>query len=308
MNYADLHCDTPLELYARGESLADCSTDISLRRLSRFERAVQLAAFCAPPDTDDDKAFDMCHSVYKYFSTDAVDCGCRICKSSADLDRALEDRRPAFVLTLEDARVTAGKLERVDELYALGVRCVAPLWGGESCIGGSHDTTLPLTHDGIAVVAHSAELGMILDISHASTRAADDILDIARLLGAPVIASHSCAYSVNKHSRNIHDRHARRIAQLGGVIGVNLYPPHLTGSSATLADAARHIYYLASLVGEDAVGLGCDFDGMGLYTSGGENVSCLQRLAFELRLLGMSDDLCEKILFSNVYAFLKRSI
>lgn len=308
MNYADLHCDTPYELFVRGESLADYSTDISLRRLARYEQVIQLAAFCAPPEADDATAFDLCRKVYRYFKADADDCGCRICKSAGDIEAALNDSRPAFVLSLEDARITEGHTERIDELYEFGVRCIAPLWGGSTCIGGSHDTDLPLTRDGIAIVAHCAELGMILDISHASPRSADDILDIAELYHSPVTASHSCSYSICRHSRNISDRHALRIAQLGGIIGVNLYPPHLTGSSATLSDVARHISYLTALIGENAVGLGCDFDGMSLHTSGGDNISCMPGILFELTLAGMSDTLCEKILFSNVYDFLKRSI
>ncbi len=307
MNYADLHCDTPYELFIRGESFAHCSTDLSLARISRFEHYLQLAAFCAPPELDDTDAYKLAAEVYEYFRRDTA-AACRICTDRDSLEDSLARRFPSFILTLEDARVTECKIERLDALYSLGVRVITPLWGGATCIGGSHESQLGLTDGGKRLVRHAARLGMILDISHASPRSADDILDIAESESAPVIASHSCAYSVYPASRNIHDRHAERTARLGGVIGVNLYPPHLAGSVASLSDAARHIKYLTDLIGSDAVCLGCDFDGMGVYTVGGESPECLPALRDELARVGISDAVCEKILFTNAYDFLKRSL
>lgn len=308
MKYADLHCDTPYELFVRGESLRHCSTDISLERIRRFERYAQLAAFCAPPELDDSAGLSLAERVYEYFRRDALECSCRICTDRAALVRAVESGQPSFILTLEDARITECVTERLDALYNIGVRTLTPLWCGTSCIGGSHESELGLTEDGKRLVSHAAQLGMILDISHASPRSADDILDIAEAASSPVIASHSCAYSVYPASRNIRDRHAERVARLGGVVGVNLYPPHLNGSDATLADAARHIKYLTHLIGIDRVCLGCDFDGMDVYTVGGKAPDCLPSLCDELVRHGISRADCEKIMFTNAYDFLKRSL
>lgn len=64
------------------------------------------------------------------------------------------------------------------ELYDLGVRVMTLLWGGDTSIGGSHDTENGLTDFGKAAVEEMAKVGIIPDISHASFKSADDIMDI----------------------------------------------------------------------------------------------------------------------------------
>ena len=54
--------------------------------------------------------------------------------------------------------------------------------------------------------------------------------------------------------------------------------------------------------------LGCDFDGMGIHTEDGENVSSIPSLLREMRSSGMGSSLCEKIIFKNAYDFLMRSL
>ncbi len=308
VNYTDLHCDTPYELFARVEKLRKASTDVDLEKLSIFERYAQLAAYCAPEGIGNDEAYALFFKVISYFKSEVLANDCRICKSSHDLCSAVSDGRRAFVLTLEDARITDGNISRLDTIYNEGVRVITPLWGGLTCIGGSHESTEGLTEFGKELLSRSFELGMIADISHASECSANDILDIAEGSGGHVMASHSCAHSINPHSRNLRDPQLSRLAELGGIVGVNLYPPHLTGNTASLSDAVHHILHFVNIAGEDAVSLGCDFDGMGIYTDGGENVSSIPSLHREMRSSGMSSSLCEKVLFQNAYDFLTRSL
>lgn len=304
MNYADLHCDTPYELFIRGEKLIKASTDVDLTKLSFADKYLQLAAFCAPSDKTDGEAYRMFFEVADRFKNELAENGLLLC---TDSNNVRESNR-AFVLTAEDARILESDLSRIDKLYDEGVRVITPLWGGETCIGGSHEVCSGLTSFGKDAVRRCAELGMILDISHASEASADDILDICENIGAPAMASHSCSYTVYPHSRNLRDRHAKRIADLGGVIGVNLYPPHLTGKSATLSDAVHHITHFVSVAGEATVALGCDFDGIGSYPEDGKDVSCLPSLFRMMSQSGISSSIAEKILYKNAYDFLMRSI
>lgn len=67
-------------------------------------------------------------------------------------------------------------------------------------------------------------LGMLVDISHVSVKAMQDVLDVSK---APIIASHSSARGVSDHTRNVPDEVLKRVAQNGGVIMINFYPGFL---------------------------------------------------------------------------------
>lgn len=305
MDLCDLHCDTAYELWRRGENLRRASLDITLQMIGSYRKYVQLAAFCAPSDMSDDDAYDCALSVYDTFIREVESCGGAVCRTAAELRAAAASGIPSFVLTLEDARVACGDHARLRHLFDTGVRVVTPLWGGETVIGGSHESESGLTPVGRELAEECAELGIVTDISHASVRSADDMLDIAARHGMPVIASHSCAYSVTPHSRNICDRHIRAVVQSGGIIGVNLYPPHLTGGdTATAEDVARHIMYISDLAGDGAAALGCDFDGMDHHTAGLENLACLGMLADQLARDGINDEIAHKIFYENAFNFL----
>jgi membrane dipeptidase len=81
-----------------------------------------------------------------------------------------------------------------------------------------------LSDFGKDVVREMNRLGMLVDISHVSTKVMNDVLDITT---APVIASHSSARALNDHTRNVPDDVLKRVAKNGGVIMVNFYPAFL---------------------------------------------------------------------------------
>ncbi len=60
-----------------------------------------------------------------------------------------------------------------------------------------------LTERGRRVVSRIYELGGVVDISHASDRAAEDIIAMALRLGRPVVATHSNARHLMNHPRNL---------------------------------------------------------------------------------------------------------
>jgi microsomal dipeptidase-like Zn-dependent dipeptidase len=73
---------------------------------------------------------------------------------------------------------------------------------------------------GRAVVERANDLGMMLDVSHASDACVRDVLAASR---APVIASHSSARALADHPRNLSDAQLRAIADGGGVAQMVAY-------------------------------------------------------------------------------------
>ena len=59
------------------------------------------------------------------------------------------------------------------------------------------------------------DLGMIVDLSHASD---DSFYDVLRLSRAPVMASHSCARALCDNPRNLTDDMLLKLKENGGVI------------------------------------------------------------------------------------------
>jgi membrane dipeptidase len=106
-------------------------------------------------------------------------------------------------------------------------------------------------------------VGGIVDVSHASDESTTEVLDIARELGKPVVATHSNARALAPHPRNLTDAHIRAIGQSGGVIGVNFHQRFLDPGTghASLAEVVAMIRYLARVGGQGVVAIGSDFEG-----------------------------------------------
>jgi len=86
-----------------------------------------------------------------------------------------------------------------------------------------------LTELGRAVVAELNRLGMLVDVSHVS---ADTMRHAVEASRAPVIASHSNAFSLAAHPRNVPDDVIEMIAAGGGVVMVTFVPAFLVDTTA----------------------------------------------------------------------------
>lgn len=179
------------------------------------------------------------------------------------------------------------------------------LWGGVS-------------PEGRRLVAEMNRIGMIVDLSHTSVDTQVDVLggggDGWEGSTAPVIFSHSSAWAVCPHPRNVEDHVLRLVKEKNGVVMVNFAPdfiscvesdnenglPDIYPANSTLAHVAKHITYIGELIGYDHVGLGSDFDGIPNVPEGLEDVSKYPDLVAELLRLGVTDEDAAKIVGGNV--------
>ncbi|MEV5963083.1 dipeptidase [Kribbella sp. NPDC051952] len=183
-----------------------------------------------------------------------------LCTAPGDLAAATAGGKIALVLALEGCPQIDNDLELLQTMQRLGVRMASFTHFGRSALGdgsGEDAAGSRLTHAGVEAVGLLEELGVLIDVSHVGRGGVDHILELAT---KPVVASHSSAFGLREHHRNLTDSQLRGIAATGGVICVNFFAGFLTGEEKpTIEHLADHLEYVVDVAGEDHVGLGSDF-------------------------------------------------
>lgn len=151
---------------------------------------------------------------------------CGLALSADDALRLKAEGKRAIFLSIENSYSLGRGQANVQVFYDLGVRMIGlthmlnnevadastdargPEWGGLSPFGRE-------------VVAECNRLGIVLDASHASDAATEQLIELSR---SPVLLSHSGCRAVCDHPRNVGDDLLRRLAAKGGVLQMNALP------------------------------------------------------------------------------------
>lgn len=152
--------------------------------------------------------------------------------SPSDIERLVAEGKLAAAIGIENGFVFGTDLSILDRYFELGARYVTLVHNGHNDIAYSAQPRPHLgdgksgdddsEHDGIsefgtAAIKRMNELGIMVDISHASKQSA---LKAIELSTAPVIASHSSIYSVAPHPRNLDDETLLALRDNGGVVHI----------------------------------------------------------------------------------------
>jgi membrane dipeptidase len=179
-----------------------------------------------------------------------------IVETVADLDEVVAGRRRGLVLTIEGGAALGEQDTSVlRTLHRLGLRSLNLLWFRANALGDGLGEPRGggLTAFGREVLAEACRLGVIPDVSQASERATDDIIEAATI---PVIASHSNARAVRDEPRNLSDAQIRAIAATGGVVGLNGFPRLVADGDPDMDELIAHALHIVELVGPDHVCFG----------------------------------------------------
>ncbi len=205
-------------------------------------------------------------------------------KTSQDLEKVVQDnKQQGFLMALEGGEALCSS-DALYSFFKLGLRLVTLTWNqrnqladgvGESCSGGG------LTLLGRELVEEMNKLGIGVDVSHLSEKSFWDVAGVSK---RPLIASHSNAYAICDHPRNLKDDQISTIVQSKGIIGINFSAFFLNKTSqASLEDILRHIDYLGRGWGFDCIGLGTDYDGISHPPTDMQDVSRLPALFKKLK-------------------------
>ena len=170
------------------------------------------------------------------------------------------------------------------------------------------DTGDGLTDQGLRLVKRCNELRIMLDLSHLNEKG---FWDVARHSDAPLVATHSNAHALCPHSRNLTDDQLRAIAESDGMVGLNFAVAFLREDGKMIADVPltqmlRHLDHLMSILGEDRVGLGSDYDGA-VVPEDVTTIADLPRLRDAMTSHGYSEQLVRKLCHENWLRVLEKT-
>jgi len=219
-------------------------------------------------------------------------------RSADDIERIHRSGKIACLIGVEGGHMVENSPAALRVFHELGARYLTLThwdnidWADAATDRAEHHG---LTDLGRQLVREMNRLGMFADLSHVS---ADTMRDALHTTRAPVVFSHSNAFAVNPHPRNVPDDVLRLLRDNGGVVHVNFIRPFVShdgqawgerreaalrelhgrlGDSAAIdraigewetsagppragiGDVADHIDHIREVAGVDHVGIGADF-------------------------------------------------
>ena len=183
---------------------------------------------------------------------------CQLVSSVEEISQARAEGKLAVAMDIEGMNALNGQVDLVKEYYKLGVRHMMIAYNRNNLAGsGCHDEDTGLTEFGCRVIDEMNRVGMVVDCSHTGVRTS---LEAMARSSNPVVVSHTSPRNLVDHERNITDEQIEACAATGGVVGVSGVNLFLGEEVATPGGVAKHVAYVAELVGVEHVGISLDYD------------------------------------------------
>lgn len=316
MEFIDFHCDTLMKIFEQyklgdsNQTVWENEYQVDAKRLAETGYGAQ---FFACYIWWEDKPFLKSHYKDALKMTELFYEGLKgheeaaFAGSWSDYQKNRKDKKLSCFLTVEEGGILEDQIERLDELYKAGIRLITLTWNYENCLGYpgcvSEFQKKGLKRFGIEALERMDEIGMIADVSHLSDGGFEDVWRYGK---RPFIASHSNARSICGHNRNLTDDMIRKLAERGGLAGINFYGTFLSeDGNSTIEAMIAHIRHMMKVGGRHIVGIGTDFDGV----DGELEISACQhmmKLPRAMEKAGFSSGEIEDVCYRNAERFLKR--
>jgi len=333
IRFFDAHCDAVIKILDHGVDffVGSGEAHVSYPALRAGNIAVQVfACFVLSaqyPGAERPRAEEMIEALVRLAGVS--DGGMTVVKTAADLPAAGDDGIGA-ILALEGADPLEGRAENLRGFYDLGIRSVIFAWQDNAFSGTAFGADTPLSAAGERLLGLCEELGVMVDVSHLSDSAFDDVRNQAT---RPFIASHSNCRALCPSLRNLTDPMIRTLADSGGVMGINLAPAFLSPEACSawaairsrmnnvegVADpfdprigalaasvprpaidwVAKHVRHAIDIGGENCVGIGGDLDGILQTPVGIETIADYPAIVPVLERAGLSQRQIDKVTCEN---------
>lgn len=266
-------------------------------------------------------------------------------RTAADVRRIAAAGRLIALKSMENSYPLGEDLGLLAEYHKRGLRLAGPVHSANNQFADSA-TDKPrwngLSPLGREWVKEMNRLGIVIDASHSSDAAFDQMLKLSK---TPLLLSHSGARAVFDHPRNLDDARIRKLAEKGGAIcvtSVYLAPMKMSAERGALFEKFERIGELSSIeqlklatewraldtkerlwdadfedfmralvhviktAGVDHTCIGADWDGGG-GLPGIEDITALPKVTERLKAEGYSDVEIEKIWSGNILRILAKA-
>lgn len=302
MRIVDLHCDTLYKHVIYKTPLDDYRNEVQIDNSSGYHK-LQCYAIWLPDDFTGIQAESTVLKASECLKSECERLGIRLLKPGERIRDAFEKNTNTALFTIENGKALNGKLDNIRIFAELGVKMVTLTWNSHNSLGDGADVVNPqgLTEFGKQAIKEMEKAGMIIDISHASEKL---FWDVAENTERPFVASHSNAYSVTPHRRNLTDSQIKEIIRHRGLFGLNFHNAFLNNNpeNASLTDILRHTEHFLSIGGEDSLCFGSDFDG-GVLPKDIKNSRIYNNIYECFSRHHYSDKLIQKIFYDNALNF-----
>lgn len=207
------------------------------------------AGYAAAYDNAIDK-FEAIHRLAEEIAPDEIE----LAYTSDDVRRIAGEGKLVAMIGIENAYPIADDISRIEDFHARGGRYMSLAHNGHNQLSDSHtgEAAQDYLHDGLSELGRQAlaemnRLGIMVDISHPSTAAIHEMLELST---APVIASHSSARALTNHTRNLDDETLLMIRDNGGVVQTVAFGSYISEAQRSFLEQGR-----ARLVNEIAADL-----------------------------------------------------
>ena len=314
----DAHNDSIILRDVRGDVMDFADVDKAYHvDLPRMRRGGMGSLFVMVGDSDLAQSVRLIDAVHRMCQAHPGDFA--LCRSQRQVRAANQKGQIGLVMSIEGQAMFAENPAGLRLWHELGVR-VASLTHGEGNRGrvrstalqidGSHfgyltpperatllRQTRGLTAFGRESLVEMARLDIACDLAHVNERAFWEVLECAE---GPVCYTHGNCYALCPHTRNCTDDMLRALAAKGGVIGICFYGAFVSDAEPSLDLLVEHYLHALEIMGEDHVGVGTDFDGIGEHqTPVIPDVAGLPKLWKALADRGISQRVLKKISRDN---------
>ncbi len=331
--FFDAHCDTVMKVLDHDEDFLQPSAGKHISFAGMLDADVRAQIFACfvlsahHPGVEFERARRMIDAVYHM--AEATDGRLQIVRTSSELQEAFGGGPRAAILALEGADPLGANAETIRDFFQRGVRSLIFAWQDNAFSGTAFGSNSPLSDQGRRLLGLCEELGIVVDVSHLSDAAFDEV---SALADKSFVATHSDCRALCPSLRNLTDNQIRTLADHGGVMGINLSPSFLDRDFAVAATPlfeasnrpdtteeekkafrrqmlaiprpgldriAAHVVHAIDVGGEDCIGFGGDLDGIGRTPDGVESVADYGKFPGLLHDAGLSPRQIEKVCSKN---------
>jgi len=313
MNFIDFHCDTASVMLEQKEPLLKNSLKIDIERLQKGDALAQFFALYIDKENHESSyayCLEMLTNFYQELALNPDKIS--LCRNYDELMTAQNHNKVGAFLAIEEGDALDGNVDKVEFFKNHGVSLVTLTWNYENGLGyPNYEWTYQnrgLKPKGLEVVEAMNHFGMLIDVSHLSDGGFKDVLKHSK---QPFIASHSNSRVMTNHPRNLTDNMLKKLADAGGLTGINFFNNFLVNGElkdklevSKIADMVRHIKHIRKVAGIEVICLGSDFDGIPNPVEIAD-ASEMSKLSDALLKDGFSYDEVEKIFYKNGLRIIK---